>query len=73
MSPLNPTIFPRPYAVVANQYANFASIIDTGNDAVIGQFETDFYGEDLVFNANGTRLYLTDRFVDQVRAFRIGG
>ena len=71
MSPLNTTIFPRPYAVVANQYANFASIIDTGNDAVIGQFETGFYGEDLVFNANGTRLYLTDRFVDQVRAFRI--
>ena len=54
-----------------NQYANFASVIDTGNDAVIGQFETDFYGEDLVFNANGTRLYLTDRFNDQVRAFRI--
>jgi DNA-binding beta-propeller fold protein YncE len=71
MSPLNPSIFPRPYAVVANQYANFASIIDTGNDAVLGQFETDFYGEDLVFNANGTRLYLTDRFLDQVRAFRI--
>ncbi len=71
VSPLNQTIFPRPYAVVANQYANFASIIDTANDAVIGQFETGFYGEDLVFNANGTRLYLTDRFVDQVRAFRI--
>ena len=71
VSPLNPAIFPRPYAVVANQYANFASVIDTGNDAVIGQFESGFYGEDLVFNANGTRLYLTDRFVDQVRAFRI--
>ena len=71
VSPLNATIFPRPYAVVANQYANFASVIDTGNDAVIGQFETGFYGEDLVFNATGTRLYLTDRFVDQVRAFRI--
>jgi hypothetical protein len=48
VSPLNQTIFPRPYAVVANQYANFASIIDTGTDAVIGQFETGFYGEDLV-------------------------
>ena len=71
VSPLNQAIFPRPYAVVANQYANFPSIIDTGNDAVIGQFETGFYGEDLVFNPSGTRLYLTDRFVDQVRAFRI--
>ena len=67
----NPAIYPRPYAVVANQYANFASIIDTGTDAVIGTFETGFYCEDLVFNAAGTRLYLTDRFKDQVRAFRI--
>ena len=67
----NTAIYPRPYAVVANQYANFASIIDTGTDAVIGTFETGFYGEDLVFNAAGTRLYLTDRFKDQVRAFRV--
>jgi DNA-binding beta-propeller fold protein YncE len=71
VSPVNTNIFPRPYAVVANQYANFASVIDTGNDAVIGTFETGFYGEDLVFNRAGTRLYLTDRFKDQVRAFRI--
>jgi DNA-binding beta-propeller fold protein YncE/mono/diheme cytochrome c family protein len=38
---------------------------------VLGEFETGFYGEDLVFNAAGTRLYMTDRFNDQVRAFRI--
>ena len=71
MAPANTSISPRPYAVVANQYANFASVIDTGTDKVIGQFETGFYGEDLVFKADGTRLYLTDRFKDQVRAFRI--
>ena len=71
VSPANPLIYPRPYAVVLNQYANFASVIDTGTDAVVGQFETGFYGEDLIFNATGTRLYLTDRFNDQVRAFRI--
>jgi DNA-binding beta-propeller fold protein YncE len=71
VSPPNTAIYPRPYAVVLNMYANFASVIDTGNDAVLGQFQTDFYGEDLVFNATGTRLYTTDRFKDQVRAFRI--
>jgi len=71
VSPVNTAIFARPYAVVLNQYANFASVIDTGNDTVLGQFETDFYAEDLVFNAAGTRLYTTDRFKDQVRAFRI--
>jgi DNA-binding beta-propeller fold protein YncE len=71
VSPLNADIFPRPYAVVVNEYANFASVIDTGNDAVLGEFETGFYGEKVKFNAAGTRLYITDRFKDQVRAFKI--
>lgn len=71
VSPVNTAIYARPYAVVTNEYANFASIIDTGTDTVIGTFEAGFYGEDLVFNAAGTRLYMTDRFNDQVRAFRI--
>ena len=38
---------------------------------MIATFETGFYGEDLIFNRAGTRLYITDRFNDQVRAFRI--
>jgi DNA-binding beta-propeller fold protein YncE/cytochrome c peroxidase len=71
VSPVNAAIAAQPYAVVVNQYANFASVIDTATDAVLGQFETGFYAEDLVFNAAGTRLYTTDRFKDQVRAFRI--
>jgi DNA-binding beta-propeller fold protein YncE len=71
ISPANAAISTKPYAVVVNQYANFASVVDTGTDAVLGQFETGFYGEDLVFNASGTRLYVTDRFKDQVRAFKV--
>ena len=71
ISPQNTAIYPRPYVVVANEYANFATVVDTGNDAVIGQFKTGFYGEDLIFNATGTRLYLTDRFKDEVHAFAI--
>lgn len=71
ISPLNTSIFPRPYAVVLNMYGNFASVIDTSTDTVIGEFETGFYGEKVIFNAQGTRLYITDRFKDQVRAFRI--
>lgn len=71
VSPVNPAIAARPYVVVVNEYANFASVVDTGSDAVIGDFETDFYAEDLVFNATGTRLYVTDRFHNQVHAFRI--
>ena len=71
VSPVNPAISAHPYVVVVNEYANFASVVDTATDAVLGQFETDFYAEDLVFNAAGTRLYTTDRFKNQVHAFRI--
>ena len=71
ISPLNSAIYPRPYAIVLNQYGNFASVIDTGTDTVLGAFETGFYGEKALFNSNGTRLYITDRFKDEVRAFRI--
>ncbi|MGA9994053.1 MAG: Calx-beta domain-containing protein [Pyrinomonadaceae bacterium] len=71
VSPLNANIYPKPYAVVLNQYGNFASVLDTSTDSIIGTFETGFYGEKLIFNSNGTRLYLTDRFRDEVRAFRV--
>ncbi len=71
VSPLNAAIYPRPYVVVLNMLGNFASVIDTMTDTVIGEFETGFYGEKVIFNQDGTRLYITDRFKDQVRAFRI--
>ena len=71
VSPLNASIYPRPYVVVLNQYGNFASVIDIATDTVLGEFETGFYGEKLIFNRDGTRLYITDRFKDQVRAFRV--
>jgi DNA-binding beta-propeller fold protein YncE len=70
-APLNTGIYRNPYMVVLNMYGNFASVIDTTTDTVLGEFETGFYGEELVFNRDGTRLYITDRFKDQVRAFRI--
>ena len=71
VSPLNTAIYPTPYLVVLNEYANFASVVDSATDAVIGEFHSDFYGEELVFNGAGTRLYVSDRFNGQVRAFAI--
>jgi DNA-binding beta-propeller fold protein YncE len=73
IAPVNTKIFPNAYAVVTNEYANFASVIDTATDRVLGEFNTGFYGEDLIFNAAGTRLYITDRFNDTVHAFSIAG
>jgi DNA-binding beta-propeller fold protein YncE/mono/diheme cytochrome c family protein len=70
-APVNTSISQTPYVVVLNQYANFASVIDAATDTVAGEFETGFYGEELVFNREGTRLYITDRYKDAVRAFRV--
>ncbi|MDT5157247.1 MAG: hypothetical protein QOH51_1604 [Acidobacteriota bacterium] len=70
-APVNPSISTFPFVVVLNQYGNFASVIDTSTDLVVGEFETGFYGEELVFNKTGTRLYITDRYKDAVRAFRV--
>lgn len=71
VAPLNTDIYPRPYVVILNMYGNFASVIDTADDTVIGEFETGFYGEKVIFNNDGTRRYITDRFKDQVRAFAV--
>ncbi len=57
--------------MVLNQYGNFASVVDTETDTVIGDFGTGTYAEKAIFNSAGTRLYITDRFKDEVRAFRI--
>ena len=71
IAPINPAIYPTPYLVVLNQYGNFASVLDTTNDTVIGEFQTGFYAEKLLFNKAGTRLYVSDRFKDEVRVFRV--
>ena len=38
---------------------------------MLGDFVIGFYAEKARFNATGTRLYVTDRFKDEVRAFRV--
>src|SRR6185369_12218218 len=71
ISPANPAIAASPYVVVLNQYANFATVVDTKTDSLIGQFKLGFYAEKAAFNKTGTRLYITERVNKQVRAFRI--
>lgn len=71
VSALNPAIYPNPYVVVLNQYGNFATILDTVSDTIIGDFRSGFYGEKVLFNRDGTRLYITDRHKDTVHIFRV--
>ena len=70
-APANAAISATPYVVALNEYGNFASVIDAASDTLSGEFETGFYGEEILFNRTGTRLYITDRYKDAVRAFRI--
>jgi DNA-binding beta-propeller fold protein YncE len=65
------TIGGKPYVVVLNEFANFGTVIDAATDAFVGQFETGFYAEGLLFNTAGTRLYVTDRFNDAVKVFKV--
>jgi DNA-binding beta-propeller fold protein YncE len=71
VSPANSAIAASPYAVVLNQYGNFATVIDTATDKILGDFSVGTYAEKARFNATGTRLYVTDRYKDEVRVFRI--
>lgn len=71
MAPLNTAIYRKPYAVVLNQYSNFATVINAGTDTILGDFLIGPYAEKARFNATGTRLYVTDRFKDEVRVFRV--
>lgn len=59
ISPLNTAIYKSPYAIVLNQYGNFATVIDTATDTVLGDFLIGTYAEKARFNASGTRLYVT--------------
>ncbi|MEO7167290.1 MAG: YncE family protein [Spartobacteria bacterium] len=71
VAPVNTAISRKPYAVVLNQYGNFATVINTSTDTVLGDFLVGTYAEKARFNATGTRLYVTDRYKDEVRVFRI--
>src|SRR4051794_4903883 len=71
IAPLNTAIFRSPYAVVINQYSNFATVINTSNDTILGDFSIGTFAEKARFNATGTRLYVTDRYKDEVRVFRV--
>lgn len=51
VSPVNKAISRNPYALVLNQYGNFATVIDTRTDTVIGDFAVGTYAEKARFNA----------------------
>lgn len=56
----------RRYLLVVNRFSNFASVLDTRSDEIVSEVPTDFYCQDGVFSSDGGRLYLANRYLDQV-------
>ena len=54
------------FLIVLNGFSNYASIIDTKTDAVVGEIPLDFYCADLVFNAAGTQAFVSNRYLNQI-------
>lgn len=54
------------FLVVLNRFSNHASVIDTERDTVDAEIPVPFYTVDLIFNGDGTRAYLANRWKDSV-------
>ena len=54
------------FLVVTNELSNYASVLDTRTDAVVGEIALDFYCQSLVFSQDGTRAWVANRYLDQV-------
>lgn len=54
------------FMVVLNRFSNYASVIDIGRDTVDAEIPVPFYTVDLVFNEDGTKAYLANRWKDSV-------
>ena len=71
----------RPYAphlhpdgrhlVVTNELSNYASVIDTHTDAVMAEWELDYYCHGIAFAPDGTRAYVANSYLDQVLVVNI--
>ncbi len=58
------------WAIVANQYSNWLSVIDVITDEVTREIPAFFYSQDIVFNASGDRMFVSNKALDAVQAYR---
>ncbi len=54
------------FLLVTNRFSSFASVIDTKTDAVVSEIPLDYYGQGAVFDREGKRAWVADRYLDQV-------
>ena len=56
------------YLVVTNELSNYATVIDAGRRAKVGEIPLDYYAQGLAFSPDGRRAWVAIRALDQVVA-----
>lgn len=54
------------FAVVANRFSNFASVLDTRTDEIVAAIPVPYYTVAVAFTPDGRRAYLANRWKDSV-------
>ena len=57
--------------VVMNRFSNWLSVIDADSHKEIDRIPSDFYATEAVFSPDGDTLYVTNRWLDQVRIWGV--
>lgn len=60
------------FALVLSQFSPLASVIDLSTHALAGTIEVGYYAQDLVFDAKGDRMFVTNRASDEVQLWKLG-
>lgn len=59
------------WLVVFHRFSNFASVIDTRSDELVGELMVGFYAIEGVFGPGGARLWVTNRWHDAVSTWAV--
>ncbi len=54
------------YLLITNEFSNYISVIDTHTDESVGKIPLDYYGQGLVFSADGKKAWVAIRYLGQV-------
>lgn len=54
------------FALVLNRFSNYGSVIDSERDEVVAEIPLDFYCNKAVYSPDGTRAWISNRYLDQV-------
>lgn len=61
------------FILVINQLSNYGSVIDSTIDEVVAEIPLDFYCNDVAYSEDGTRAWVSNRYLDQVLTLDFGG